>query len=418
MKNLTTTRKFLCALVCVATLAARADTAPGTTPGATALASPETSADLFPAWLVEFRQDALSQGISQATLDAALGDVQLLPRVMELDRRQPEFVDTFRNYLDKRISPQRLEKGQAALVELKPLLDEVQAKYGVPASILVAFWGLETNYGGYLGNHAIPAALATLAFDPRRSDFFRRELLQALRLIEAGHVAAEDMKGSWAGAMGQVQFMPSTYMRYAVDGDGDGRKDLWNSLPDALHSAAYYLREIGWQAGQNWGREIRLPAGFNYELAGSKLKRRVRDWANLGVRKADGTPLPDSDLMGAIVLPQGHAGPAFLVYRNFEVIMNWNRSLSYALAVGHLADRLLGLPPVVGGADADNRPLRREQVMEMQRLLAERGLDVGVADGLPGKQTRQAIRAWQKSAGLPVDGYASVSLLEQLLSAP
>lgn len=418
MKCLPAPRKLLCALACAAALTVHGDSAPVAAPDASAPSSTEALPDLFSAWLAEFRQEAQAQGISQATLDAALGDVQLLPRVLELDRRQPEFVDTFRNYLDKRISPQRLEKGLAALVELKPLLDEVQAKYGVPASILVAFWGLETNYGGYLGNHAIPAALATLAFDPRRSDFFRRELLQALRLIDAGHVAAEDMKGSWAGAMGQVQFMPSTYLRYAVDGDGDGRKDLWNSLPDALHSAAHYLREIGWQAGQNWGREVRLPAGFDYEQASPRLKRRVRDWAQLGVRKADGTPLPDSELSGAIVLPQGHAGPAFLVYRNFEVIMNWNRSLNYALAVGHLADRFLGLPPVQGGTDADNRPLSREQVMEMQRLLADRGLNVGEVDGLPGKQTRLAIRAWQKSAGLPVDGYASANLLEQLQSAP
>ncbi len=410
MKTLATTRRLLCVLSCVATLAAHADTAPLTPPAA--------PSEDFPAWLAAFRLEAESQGISPATLDAALGNVQLLPVVMELDRRQPEFVDTFRNYLDKRISPQRLQRGQAALVELKPLLDEVQAKYGVPASILVAFWGLETHYGGYLGNHAIPAALATLAFDPRRSGFFRNELLQALRLIQAGHVTAENMKGSWAGAMGQVQFMPSTYLRYAVDGDGDGRKDLWTSLPDAFHSAANYLRESGWQAGQNWGREVRLPAAFNYELASPKLKRPVRDWAAMGVMKADGSPLPDSSLIGAIVLPQGHAGPAFLVYRNFEVIMAWNRSVNYALAVGHLSDRFLGLPAVQGGAAADNRPLSREQIMNIQHLLISQGLDPGEADGLPGRQTRQAIRTWQKTAGLPVDGYASVGLLEQLQRVP
>jgi membrane-bound lytic murein transglycosylase B len=415
-------RPLLCALVCAAALVAQADTAleaaPNAVPNAAANPSSALPAAPFPAWLAEFRLEAQAQGISQATLDAALGDVQPLLQVLELDRRQPEFVDTFRNYLDKRVSPQRLERGMAALTDLKPLLDEVEAKYGVPASILVAFWGLETNYGGFLGNHAIPAALATLAFDTRRSDFFRRELLQALRLIDAGHVTAENMKGSWAGAMGQVQFMPSTYMHYAVDGDGDGRKDLWNSLPDAFHSAAHYLRDIGWQAGQTWGREVRLPADFDSEQAGQKVKRRVRDWAALGVTKADGSPLPTSTLTGAIVLPQGHAGPAFLVYRNFEVIMAWNRSLNYALAVGHLADRFLGLPGVQGGSDADNRPLSREQVMEIQRLLASQGLDVGEADGLPGRQTRQAIRDWQKSAGLPADGYASVGLLEQLLSAP
>ena len=368
----------------------------------------------FAAWLAQFKQEALLQGISQATLDAALTGVQPLPQVIELDQRQPEFVDTFWDYLDKRISPQRLERGLAALAEHKTLLEEVQARYGVPAAILVAFWGLETNYGGYLGEYPIPAVLATLAFDPRRSAFFRGELLQSLRIIEAGNVAAADMKGSWAGAMGQVQFMPSTYLRYAVDGDADGRTDLWHSLPDALHSAAHFLRELGWQPGETWGREVRLPSGFDWESAQLSLKKRVRDWSALGVRQADGTPLPDSDLQGAIILPQGYAGPAFLVYRNFEVIMGWNRSVLYALTVGLLADRLVGLPLVLNGRDADNRRLSREQVMEMQRLLAAKGLDVGEPDGLAGPKTRLAIRAWQKTAGQPADGYASVGLLERL----
>lgn len=401
MKIRPTLRHFLWALCCASALAARGDTAPD-----------------FAAWLAQFRQEAQVQGISQATLDAALGGVQPLPQVLELDSRQPEFFETFWNYLDKRISPQRLERGQAALVEHKALLDEVQARYGVPASILVAFWGLETNYGSHLGDFPIPAALATLAFEPRRSAFFRGELLQSLRIIEAGDVAAADMKGSWAGAMGQVQFMPSTYLRYAVDGDGDGRKNLWTSLPDAFHSAAHFLRELGWQPGQLWGREVHLAAGFDWDSARLSVKKPVNAWAKLGVAQADGSPLPDSDLAGAIVLPQGHAGPAFLVYRNFEVIMGWNRSLNYALAVGHLSDRLLGLPALLGGREADNRPLSREQVMQMQRLLAARGLDVGEPDGLPGPQTRLAIRAWQKKAGQPVDGYASLGLLEQLQAAP
>lgn len=393
-------RSLLCALCCAWALAAQGDEAPD-----------------FSNWLAQFRQEALAQGISQATLDAALAGVQPLPEVIERDQRQPEFISTFWTYLDKRLSPARIERGQALLREHQALLDEVQARYGVPASVLVAFWGLETNYGAYLGDFPIPAALATLAFDPRRGGFFRRELLQSLRIIDAGHVAAADMKGSWAGAMGQVQFMPSTYLRYAVDGDGDGHKNLWTSLPDAFHSAAHFLRELGWQPGELWGREVRLPANFDWESAHPKVKKSVSAWAKLGVTLADGSPLPKSDMVGAIVLPQGHAGPAFLVYRNFEVIMGWNRSISYALAVGLLSDRLLGLPALLGGRDADNRPLSREQVMEIQRQLATRGLDVGEPDGLPGPQTRLAIRTWQKTAGLPVDGYASVGLLEQLQAA-
>lgn len=379
---------------------------------------PAPAAPDFSVWLDQFRQEALAAGISQTTLDAALGGIQPLPEVLALDQRQPEFFDTFLNYLDKRVSPRRLEQGWAVLIEHQALLDAVQARYGVPASVLVAFWGLETNYGGYLGNHLVPAALATLAFDPRRSGFFRGELLQSLRIIEVGHVAAADMKGSWAGAMGQVQFMPSTYLRHAVDGDGDGRKDLWASLPDALNSAANYLRELGWRPGELWGREVRLPEGFDWELARPGVKKRVDEWAALGVLRADGSTLPDSDMLGAIVLPQGHAGPAFLVYRNFEVIMGWNRSLKYALAVGHLSDRLLGLPPLQGGLDADNRPMTREQVMELQQLLTTRGFDVGEPDGVAGPRTRQAIRAWQKTAGLPVDGFASPGMLELLRAAP
>ena len=400
-----TLRHLFCALCCASALAARCEDDTDLTPD-------------FSAWLAQFRQEAQVLGISQTTLDAALAGVRPLPQVLEQDRRQPEFVDTFWNYLGKRVSPKRLERGQALLFEHQAMLESVQARYGVPASVLVAFWGLETNYGTHLGDFPIPAALATLAFDPRRGGFFRGELLQALRIIEAGHVAAVDMKGSWAGAMGQVQFMPSTYLRYAVDGDGDGRKNLWTSLPDALNSAANYLRAIGWRPGEPWGLEVCLPADFDWESARLNLKKRVKDWAALGVRQADGSPLPESDLPGAIVLPQGHAGPAFLVYRNFEVILGWNRSLNYALAVGHLSDRLLGQPALLGGRDADNRPLSREQVMEMQRLLAARGFDAGDSDGLPGQKTRLAIRAWQKAAGLPVDGYASVGLLEQLQVAP
>jgi membrane-bound lytic murein transglycosylase B len=370
------------------------------------------------AWLAKFNQEALAKGISQATLDAALAEVKPLPQVLEQDQRQPEFVEPFLGYLDKRLSPKRLERGQAALTRNKPLLDAAQSRYGVPSAILVAFWGLESNYGDYLGDYPIPAALATLAFDTRRSDFFRGELLQALRIIEAGNVAAADMKGSWAGAMGQVQFMPSTYLRYAVDGDGDGRKNLWASLPDVFNSAARFLRELGWQPGETWGREVRLPADFNWESARLDVKKPAKDWAALGVLRADGSALPDSELAGAIVLPQGYTGPAFLVYRNFEVIMGWNRSINYALAVGLLSDRLLGLPAVLGGRGADNRPMSRDQVMELQRRLAARGYEAGDPDGLPGKQTRQAIRAWQKAAGVPVDGYASVGLLEQLRKTP
>lgn len=376
-------------------------------------AQAQSEAD-FPAWLAEFQKEAREQGISQATLDAALKDIQPIPRVLELDQRQPEFVDTFWNYLDKRLSPSRLERGQKLMAQHAALLAEVEAAQGVPAAILAAFWGLETNYGSTLGDYPVPAALATLAFDPRRSGFFRAELMQALRILEAGPVAAPDMKGSWAGAMGQMQFMPSTYMKYARDGDADGRKDLWKSSADALHSAAYFLREMGWQPGQLWGREVLLPRDFDCESARPGMKRSVRAWAALGIRQADGAALANSEIPGALILPQGRAGPAFLVYRNFEIILGWNRSNHYALAVGLLADRLQGLPEPRHGRGVDNRALSRDEVWELQSLLALADFDPGEPDGIVGTKTREAARAWQKARGLPADGHLSMNLLELL----
>jgi membrane-bound lytic murein transglycosylase B len=222
------------------------------------------------------------------------------------------------------------------------------------------------------------------------------------------------MKGSWAGAMGQMQFMPSTFLDNAMDADGDGRKDIWRSLPDALDSGAHYLSRLGWRGDELWGREVRLPEGFDHSQALLTLKKPVNEWAALGVTLADGKPLPRSELPGAVLLPQGHAGPAFLVYRNFEVLMAWNRSINYALSVALLADRLRGQEGPRLGRGADNRRLSRDQVMEMQGLLTARGFETGDPDGVPGSRTREAVRAFQKSAGLPVDGHASASLLEQL----
>jgi membrane-bound lytic murein transglycosylase B len=263
--------------------------------------------------------------------------------------------------------------------------------------------------------------LATLAYDNRRSAFFRAELLHALTILEQKHLAAQDMKGSWAGAMGQMQFMPSTFLGYAVDADGDGRKDIWQSLPDALYSAANYLRQSGWRPGELWGREVRLPEEFDYDQARLDLKKPLKYWNNLGVRQANNQPLPlpkVGEMSGAILLPQGHAGPAFLVYRNFDVIMQWNRSINYALTVGHMADRLNGQSPLLLGRNADNRRLTREQFMQIQQTLNQMGFDAGNVDGMPGSKTRLAIRAYQKESGLPVDGHASATLLENLQKSP
>lgn len=382
-----------------------------------ALPDAATRAADFLAWREQLRLDALSRGISQHTFDLALAEFQPIQRVIELDQRQPEFVDTFWNYLDRRVDARRLVQAHAHLREQRPLLKQVQSRYGIPPQLLVAFWGMETNFGKTTGSYPVPHALATLAWDNRRSAFFRNELLNALSILEQEHVALGDMKGSWAGAMGQMQFMPSTFLSYGVDGDGDGRKDLWQSLPDAFHSAANYLRQIGWRSDEIWGREVMLPANFDYEAARLDIRKPLRDWSKLGVRQADGKPLAKTAINGAIVLPQGHDGPAFLVYRNFDVIMQWNRSINYALAIGHLADRLNGTGPIKLGRNADNRRLTRDQLMEIQSLLGNLGFDPGDIDGVPGSKTRLAIRAYQKSAGLPVDGHASASLLEYMLKA-
>lgn len=378
------------------------------------LATPAQAGDDFSAWLAAFRAEALSKGLSASTLDGALADVRPIPKVLELDQRQPEFVDTFWNYLDARLGGRQVQAGKDRLWLKRKLLYPIQYRHGVPAALLVALWGMETKYGGFTGGFPVPAALATLAYDSRRAGFFREELLNALRILQEGHVLAKDMKGSWAGAMGQMQFMPSTFLANAVDADGDGRKDIWRSLPDALESGAEYLAHLGWQSDELWGREVRLPEGFDYAQATLGNKLPVNQWAALGVTLADGKSLPKSDLPGAILLPQGYAGPAFLVYRNFEVVMGWNRSINYALAALILADRLQGLPPPRLGRDADNRRLSREQVADMQRLLSARGFVTGDPDGVPGSRTREAIRAYQKSAGLPVDGFASATLLEEL----
>jgi membrane-bound lytic murein transglycosylase B len=368
----------------------------------------------FAAWLEGVRREALARGIGPATLDRVLTGLQPIPRVVELDQRQPEFVEPFLDYLDRRVTPARIEEGRRQLQLHHVLLAEIQRHYGIPPHILVALWGLETNYGGYLGDYPVPAALATLAFDPRRSQFFREQLFDALAILEAGHVTPEAMLGSWAGAMGHLQFMPSTFVAYAVDADGDGRKDLWRSLPDAFASAANYLRRMGWRNDEIWGREVRLPAGFDWALARLNLTKPVNAWSAMGVRQADGSPLPRSELAGAILLPQGHKGPAFLVYPNFNLLMNWNRSINYALAVGILADRLRGMPELRLGQEARHERITRQQVVELQRLLAALGFDPGEADGILGARTRNALKAFQGSIGLPQDGYASPEVMARV----
>jgi len=368
----------------------------------------------FGLWLAELRKEAAKQGVSQSTLDSALSDLKPIERIIELDRRQPEFTQTFWNYFNTRVTPERILKGRRMLEEHRLLLHQIEERYGVPARYLVAFWGLETNFGSYMGKMPTIGSLATLAFDRRRSRFFRIQLLDALRILDQEKIPLTQMKGSWAGAVGHLQFMPSTFLKHAVDADGDNRRDLWNSLPDAFASGGNYLNNMDWKRGELWGREVKLPEGFDWSLAKLKTKATISKWAALGVTKADGRPLPTLETLAAIILPQGHKGPAFMVYDNFEIILRWNRSIYYAIAVGSLADQLIKLPAIRHGFTADNRQMSRSQAIELQQQLVKLKHYSGEIDGILGSGTRAAVSDYQKENGLPADGYPSVSLLEQL----
>jgi membrane-bound lytic murein transglycosylase B len=310
-------------------------------PAASICAEAQAQTRDFKAWVKELKAEAAGAGIGQATLDDALDAIQPIDRVIELDRKQPEFTITFQQYMQRAVNDARVEKGKRLLEDHKALLGEVSRKFGVQPRFIVALWGIETDFGRITGGFPVIAALATLAYEGRRAAFFRKELLNALRIVDQGHVSPGNMLGSWAGAMGQSQFMPSSFLSYAVDYDGDGRRDIWNSLPDVFASIANYLGKSGWNGEQNWGRAALLPPGFDPALASLDVKKPLADWAKLGVRRADGAPLPDRPFDASVVKP-GNGDDAFVVYENYRVIMKWNRSLFFATAVGTLADRIGG----------------------------------------------------------------------------
>jgi len=375
-------------------------------------AEPSSSAP-FSQWLEGVRKEASAAGISGNFLDVALAGVQPIKRVIELDRRQPEFTLTFWKYLDNAINPARIRRGREMMAKHQKQLQVTARRYGVQPRFIVAFWGLESNYGTHTGVFPVLGAVATLAHDKRRSRFFRAQLLAALTIMNRGDVNIR-VKGSWAGAMGNFQFIPTTYKGFAVDADGDGKRDMWNSYPDMFASAANYLSRSGWRSGWTWGREVQLPKGFKLEHSGLKIRKSLSQWQALGVRAIGGGRLPNGDAEASVILPAGYSGPAFLIYKNYRTILTWNRSILYAIAVGHLADRLVGAGPLKTKRPANEVALSRADVKDMQRLLAALGYDAGGSDGVIGPMTRTAIKAFQHKSLLPADGYPTMGLLERL----
>lgn len=366
----------------------------------------------FADWRAAFRQRALQHGIEPALFERAFAGITPDPAVVKADRSQPEFTRPVWEYLEGAMSPTRVNKGKSLLVQHSSTLDGIERRYGVDRETLVAIWGMESSFGQFMGHQSVIRSLATLAYEGRRPQFAEDQLLAALDILQNGDISVTGMLGSWAGAMGQTQFIPTTYLSHAVDFDGDGRRDIWNSSADALASAAHYLQASGWQFGKPWGFQVALPNGFDYALADSDIRKTYAQWQALGV-KGNPTGLSADD-QGYLLLPAGYRGPAFLVFGNFRAILRYNNSSSYALAVGLLGDRFDGGGQLSGSWPKDERPLSRSERIALQEGLAAEGLDPGPADGIIGANTRRAIRAFQQRQGLPADGYPTPALLQRL----
>ncbi|MEZ5668654.1 MAG: lytic murein transglycosylase [Alphaproteobacteria bacterium] len=377
-------------------------------------AAPVLPAQTFVAWLEDFKVEARAAGITDATLDAAFAGVEPNPRVVELDTSQPEFTRQIWDYLDSAVSEARVARGRELYAQYAEPLAVISARYGVQPQYVVAIWGIESNFGANFGDFSVIRSLATLAWEGRRADFFRRHLLAALQILQSGDISPDRMLGSWAGAMGHTQFMPTAYLQYATDYDGDGRRDIWGSSTDALASTANYLDDKGWVDGERWGREVGLPANFDYGLADGDGRRSLADWAAMGVLAADGGALPVADLQAALIVPAGARGPAFLVYENFDVIRAYNNAVAYALAVGHLGDRIAGGGPFLGNWPRDLAALSRDESFALQQLLTDLGYDLGTVDGIIGPATRTALRRFQADQGLVADGFPTPEMLALL----
>jgi membrane-bound lytic murein transglycosylase B len=373
----------------------------------------------FAACVQKLTGQAQAKGIPPDILVHNLTNLAPDPDILAGASSQPEFIKPIWDYLDATVSSTRVGTGLGKLAEWAQALDAIEKTYGVDRYVVLAIWGIETSYGTVLDDLTVVKpvirSLATLACgDPNRTGFWREQFLAALQILKRGDIDPDRMLGSWAGAMGHTQFMPTTYLAHAVDFDGDGRRDVWGTVSDALASTANYLKASGWRSGESWGYEVELPQGFDYTLADDTAERSFSAWTQLGVRPADGGAFPSIDGKAVLTLPAGARGPAFLLLPNFRVILQYNNSTAYALSVGHLADRLRGGPPLVRSWPRGDRPLTTSERRELQLLLDRHGFAAGGPDGRIGPKTRAAIRAYQSSVGLTPDGYADVALLQRL----
>lgn len=374
----------------------------------------QAQAGAFANWITGFRPRARAAGISDRTFAAAFEGVQYLSDSIRRDRNQAEFVKPLAEYMASAASDARVSNGRGMMQQYGGLLGRIQATYGVDAHVVTAIWGMESNYGAFRGDIPLISTLATLAFDGRRGAFFEQQLVAALGILQNGDVAPRNMTGSWAGAMGHTQFIPTSYEAYAVDFTGNGKRDIWSDDPsDALASTAAYLRRFGWQQGQPWGVEVRLPRGFDFEQTARAVKRSPAAWNQQGVRGVDGQPVPNYG-EASLITPTGAGGPAFLVFRNFDVIGRYNNAEAYIIGVGHLGDRIRGMGPLQTAFPAGERGLLRAERVELQQRLTAAGFSTQGVDGRIGPNSRAAIKAFQRSRGMVPDGYASVSLLERL----
>ncbi len=373
-----------------------------------------SSGDRFARFVEQLWPQARSAGVSRTTFDKAFVGVTPDPRIVRSESSQPEFVRPIWDYLDRAVSRLRIRQGKAKIRANSSRLREIGRRFDVSYYYLVAIWGMETSYGRNRGSQNVIRSLASLAYSGRRSDFGREQLIAALKILENGDVTPARMVGSWAGAMGHTQFIPTTYEEHAVDFTGDGQRDIWRSMSDALASTANYLAASGWNNDVRWGYEVKLPDGFDFSESGLATQMLTAEWVALGVKRMDGASFPDWATEGSIIVPAGAEGPAFIVFANFRAILRYNNSVSYALAVSLLADRLRGRPSVQAAWPRSDRPLSSDQKRELQKLLASRGYTIGEIDGRIGPKTVTALRAFQQRAGLVPDGYPSARVLDRL----